>query len=236
MPPEAPLVEAIGLTRRFGRVTVFRDLDLTVGPGELWLVAGRNGSGKSTLLRILAGLLAAQSGTVTIGGIALDRRDPETRRGIGYVAHETMLYDDLTLRENLVFAARCHDLAMPSTIAAAGIDLAELGPRADDLLRSLSRGMRQRAAVARALLHSPLLLLLDEPFTGLDSHSARALRRQLARHRDAGGSALVVTHQAAEVWDEATHVALLAGGAWAFAEPRDGEVQAFERRCLEAAG
>jgi heme ABC exporter ATP-binding subunit CcmA len=236
MTPEAPIVEARGLARRFGRVTVFRDLDLTVGPGELWLVAGRNGSGKSTLLRVLAGLLAAQAGTVRIGGVELDRRDPETRRGIGYVAHETMLYDDLTLRENLVFAARCHDLAMPSTIAAAGIDVADLGPRADDLFRSLSRGMRQRAAVARALLHSPLLLLLDEPFTGLDSHSAAALRRQLVRHRDAGGSALVVTHQASEVWSEATHAALLAGGNWAFAGPKGADVQAFEHRCREQAG
>lgn len=232
-PGDQPVVAARRLTRRFGAVSVFRNLDFTAQAGEVWLLAGRNGAGKSTFLKVLAGLLCPESGTVSIAGRTMDRRDPMSRQGLGYVGHETMLYDELTLRENLLFAARCHSLHAAGSEVDRALSEAGLAPRADDLLGSLSRGMRQRAALARATLHRPALLLMDEPFTGLDPASASALRERLDAHRGGGGAAVLVTHRPAEAWDLATHVALLTSGGWGVSEPKTGTPESFERRAAE---
>lgn len=234
-PGDHPVVAARQLTRRFGAVTVFRNLDFTARSGELWLLAGRNGSGKSTFLKVLAGLLRPQNGTVAIAGRTMDRRDPMSRQGLGYVGHETMLYDELTLHENLVFAARCQGLADAVTEVNRSLTEAGLAPRAGDLLGSLSRGTRQRAALARATIHQPALLLLDEPFTGLDPSSAAALCERLEAHRRKGGAAVVVTHRPAEAWELATHISLLANAGWAVSGPKSGTPESFERRSMEPA-
>jgi ABC-type multidrug transport system ATPase subunit len=146
---------------------------------------------------------------------------------IGLLSHQSLLYDDLTLLENLVFAARLYALDQPHRIAAAALDAAGLGARASELPRRLSRGLLQRAAIARALLHSPRVLLLDEPFTGLDALAAERVRSDLHERLGRGLGLIVVTHQLAEVWDLATRVAVLVAGRWATDEPRTGSLEAF---------
>jgi ABC-type multidrug transport system ATPase subunit len=137
------------------------------------------------------------------------------------------MYDDLTLLENLTFAARLYALDRPGAVAAAALEVAGLADRADDLPRRLSRGLLQRAAIARALLHAPRLLLLDEPFTGLDATAASRLRSHLQARLAQGLGVVIVTHHLAEVWDLASRVAVLVGGRWAVDEPRAGTLDSF---------
>ena len=236
MPPaEGALLTATGLERRYGARRVLRGVDLSLGPGETLVVAGPNGAGKTTLARILAGLTRPSAGRVTLLGRTVRPADPASRRPVGFLSHESLLYDDLSLQENLVFAARLHGLAAPAARAAAALEEAGLSERAGSSPRSLSRGMLQRAAIARALLHRPVLLLLDEPFTGLDAPAARVLRAMLEAHAARGGAALVVTHHLREAWSAATHVGLLREGAWALQERRDGPLEPFLARAGELA-
>jgi heme exporter protein A len=232
----APLLAARGLHRSFGRVRVLRDLDLTLAPGEGLAVAGPNGAGKSTLLRILAGLMRPTAGEVRVLGRPLGPGGAEARRAIGLLTHQSLLYDDLTLLENLAFTARLYGLPRPGEAARAALATAGLAGRADDSPRRLSRGLLQRAAIARALLHRPRLLLLDEPFTALDAASADRLRDLLRTRLAEGLGLVIVTHHLAEVWEVATRVAVLVDGGWVCQEPRAGALEAFLPRYLEWTG
>jgi len=215
------LLEARGLRRSFG------GLDLAVRPGEAVVVAGPNGAGKTTLLRILAGLMRPEAGEVRVLGHPVRGESSAGRRGIGFVSHQSLLYDDLTLTQNLTFAARLYRLARPGEAARAALEVAGLASRADESPRRLSRGMTQRAAIARALIHGPRVLLLDEPFTALDAESAERLRSDLAAGLAAGLGMVIVTHRLGEVWGVATRIAVLAEGVWACDEPRPGALEAF---------
>lgn len=223
----APLLAASGLCRSYGRLRVLHDVDITVRGGEAVAVAGPNGAGKTTLLRVLAGLARPDRGEIRIEGRPLRRDAPEVRRVIGLVSHHSLLYDDLTLTENLTFAARLYGVPHPSAAARAALEAAGLGGRADESPRRLSRGLAQRAAIARALLHRPRLLLLDEPFTALDAVAAERLREELRARLREGLGLVIVTHHLGEVWEVATRVAVLVGGRWACDEPRSGAVEHF---------
>jgi heme ABC exporter ATP-binding subunit CcmA len=222
-----PLLAARGLRRAFGRVRVLHDLDLILAPGEALAVAGPNGAGKSTLLRLLAGLMRPSAGEVRVLGRALAGGDPDARRAVGLLSHHSLLYDDLTLIENLAFAARLYSLPHPADTARSALEAAGLASRAHDTPRQLSRGLLQRAAIARALLHRPRVLLLDEPFTALDAGSAERLRDELRARRAEGLGLVIVTHHLAEVWDVATRVAVLVEGRWVCDEPKAGPLDAF---------
>jgi len=232
----APLLAARGIRRSFGRVRVLQGLDLTLAPGEALAVAGPNGAGKSTLLRILAGLMRPTAGEVRVLDRPLAGDGAEARRAIGLLSHHSLLYDDLTLLENLTFAARLYGLAAPAAVARAALDAAGLGARLDDSPRRLSRGLLQRAAIARALLHGPRVLLLDEPFTALDAASAERLREALRARLAEGLGLIVVTHHLAEVWELATRVAVMVDGRWVGEEDRAGTLDAFLPRYLEWTG
>ncbi len=221
------LLEAQGLRRSFGGLRVLRGLDLVVRAGEAVAVAGPNGAGKTTLLRVLAGLMRPEAGTVRVLGRAVRGEDQGGRRGIGFVSHQSLLYDDLSLVQNLAFAARLYRLPRPAEAARSALESAGLASRADESPRRLSRGMAQRAAIARALLHRPRVLLLDEPFTALDAASAARLRSELAARLAEGLAMVIVTHRLSEVWDVATRVAVLAEGRWACDERRAGALEAF---------
>ncbi len=221
------LVAARGLGRSFGRVRVLHDLDLALGPGEVLAVAGPNGAGKTTLLRLLAGLMRPSAGEIRILGRPLHRDTPDVRRAVGLLTHQSLLYDDLTLLENLTFAARLYGLDRPAGVALAALEQAGLSGRAGESPRRLSRGLLQRAAIARALLHRPRVLLLDEPFTALDAVSAERLRAQLRGLLAEGLGMVIVTHHLAEVWDLATRLAVLVEGRWVCQEPRAGSLDAF---------
>jgi heme ABC exporter ATP-binding subunit CcmA len=224
---DGPLLEARGLRRSFGRMRVLRDIDLTLAPGEALAVAGPNGAGKTTLLRCLAGLMRPTAGEIRVLGRPLTRGDGEVRRALGLVSHQSLLYDDLTLRENLEFVARLYGLERPRETAAAALEEAGLAGRADESPSRLSRGLTQRAAIARALLHRPRVLLLDEPFTALDAASADRLREELRRRLAAGLGLVIVTHHLSEVWEVASRIAVLVEGRWAADESRAGSVDEF---------
>jgi len=221
------LLEVRGLQRSFGRVRILRGVDLSLRSGEALAVVGANGAGKTTLLRLLAGLMKPTAGQIRVREQLLAQGSLQTRRAIGLLSHHSLLYDDLTLLENLTFTARLYGLERPREHAAAALDDAGLAGRSAELPRRLSRGLLQRAAIARALLHKPSLLLLDEPFTGLDAPASDRLRSDLRDRLARGLGVVLVTHNLAEVWQLASRVAVLVDGRWAAEEPCEGSLDAF---------
>jgi heme exporter protein A len=211
-------------------------LDLSLNPGEALAVIGPNGAGKSTLLRLLAGLLRPDQGEIRVEGRPLVRGDPSVRTSIGLLSHQSLLYDDLTVLENLVFAARLYDLSRPHEVAALALQAAGLVNCRDVLPRRLSRGLLQRAALARALLHGPRLILLDEPFTALDPSAGERLRSDLQSRLRQGAGLIFVTHHLDEVWELASRVAVLVQGRWKAIEARAGSLDAFVPRYREMTG
>jgi heme exporter protein A len=232
-PAEPTLLSARGLTRAFGALQVLRGVDLDVRPGELLAVAGANGAGKTTLLRLLAGLMRPTAGEVRVRGRRLTRDDPAPRRAIGLLSHHSFLYDDLTPAENLRFTARLYGLGDGAAAARDALEEVGLSARADTPVRHLSRGLLQRAAIARALLHQPDILLLDEPFTGLDAPSADRFRALLAAQLARGRALVLVSHHLAEAWDLATRVAVLVGGRWRLEGARPADLREFHARYAE---
>lgn len=179
-----------GLGRRYGERPALDGVSLEVRAGETLAVFGANGAGKSTLLRVLATLLRPHAGRVRVLGAELPREGWRLRGQVGFVSHEPLLYRELTVRENLLFHARLHGVA-ESRIDEM-LDAVELGSRAHDPVRDLSRGMVQRAAIARAVLHDPPLLLLDEPRAGLDPSAAAQLEPLIGRA--SGRTRVLVSH------------------------------------------
>jgi heme exporter protein A len=197
--------------RRFGERVALRDVSVRVEEGQTLVVFGPNGAGKTTLLRVLAGLLRPHSGTATVLDASLPGEAWKLRGKVGYVAHEPILYRDLTPRENLRFHARLHEVA--ATRIDAVLDAVGMTDRADDELGELSRGMVQRIAVARAVLHDPPLLLLDEPWAGLDPAAVELLTPVIGRA--SGKTRVVVTQDVAGGLGEADVALGLRDGAWA---------------------
>jgi heme exporter protein A len=185
---DEPAIDLQGLGRRFGERTALRDVTLTVPTGATLVVLGPNGAGKSTLLRVLAGLLRPHAGTARVLGRALPDEGWAVRGRIGLLAHEPMLYRDLTARENLRFHARLHDVRAGRIEEV--LDAVGMSSRADEPVAVLSRGMVQRVAAARAVLHEPELLLLDEPLANLDPAATQLLQPLVGR---ASGRTRVVT-------------------------------------------
>lgn len=204
-------IAARDLWRAFGRERVLRGVSLDVPAGAGLAVFGPNGSGKSTLLRVLAGLLRPARGSVVLGGEALDA-GPHARRRIGYVGHEPMLYGGLTVRENLQLYAALYGLAAPRPRIDEVCALLALTRYRETVVGRLSRGLTQRAALARAILHRPAVLLLDEPFAGLDPDAASHLAAHLDEFRGRGGALVLATHQAAEAARTAGEACILAAG------------------------
>jgi ABC-type multidrug transport system ATPase subunit len=194
---------------------------------------GPNGAGKSTLLRILAGLARPSGGGVTLRGTA-PGREPASRRAIGLLSHQSHLYDDLSAAENLAFAARLYGVPDPEGAARARLAGLGLAERADEPVRRLSRGLLQRVAIARALLHAPTLLLLDEPFTGLDPQATSQVTTMLRTELLRGAAVVLVSHEVREAWPLATHAHALIRGAWALSGPVAGPVEQFLGRYREA--
>jgi heme exporter protein A len=207
----APAVAARRIERRFGRSVALAGLDLEVEAGGTVALLGANGAGKTTLLRILAQVLRPTRGEVRIFGLDPGRDQARVLASLGFLSHEIALYLDLTPFENLVFTARLHGLDRAYERAREALVGVGIGGR-DEPVRALSRGLQQRAARARALLHEPRLLLLDEPWTGLDPAAQRLLRERLAGHRDRGGTTIFTTHDLGEGIRTADRVVLLARG------------------------
>ena len=182
------------VSRRYGRRRALNRVSLTLRTGELVGLLGPNGAGKSTLLGVVATLIEPSEGSVRYGDQAASAGGAALRAQVGFLSHDLQLYPELTARENLEFSAGLYGLDDPSGRAAAALARAGLEHRADDLVEGFSRGMRQRLALERSLLHEPRLVLLDEPFTGLDETSSRALAARLRGLRDDGRIVFLATH------------------------------------------
>jgi heme exporter protein A len=215
-------IELSGLWREFGERAVLRDVTLGVPGGSTLSVLGPNGAGKTTLLRILATLLRPTAGDVSVIGFEVPRDAWRVRGRVGYLAHEPLLYRDLTGAENLRFQARLHGLPDEGAERIARLlDAVRMSRRANERVRNLSAGMVQRLAVCRALLHEPELLLLDEPTSHLDPEAAAIVEPLLGRER--GRTRVVVTHDVDAALAQADLVlALRAGGSVAYAGPASG--------------
>ena len=215
------LLVARGITKGYGGPPVLRQLDLDLSAEQGLALLGPNGSGKSTLLRLLAGLHRPERGSIRLNGRPFDPRDPDQRRRIGFVSHQSLSYDGLSARENLKLIARLHRLPDPDgavSNALAEVGLAWVGERP---VRTYSRGMSQRLSLARALLHHPDLLLLDEPMSGLDPAGCRALEETLVRLRVSGTAILMASHDLSHLGRIVTSVGLLRRGRIEIAEHLD---------------
>ena len=232
---DSPVLAAHDLARSFGHVRALRGVSFALPAGSVRSVIGPNGAGKTTLLRLLAGLLRPDAGHVEIGGVRLARNDGAQRRRIGLISHHSLCYDGLTAAENLVFYASLYRIAAPGHAARMALEAVGLAAHAGRPAGSMSRGMLQRLAIARALLHRPEIVLLDEPFTGLDQQAAAALREQLAQLVARERRTLVmVTHNLDEGLELATHVAILVDGRFAELGPRAGDATAYRSRYAAA--
>lgn len=201
-----------GLGRHYGRRRALHDVSFTARAGDIVGLLGPNGAGKSTLLAILGTLLAPSTGRVEYGGRSGPEAGSALRARIGMLGHDLFLYPELTARENLVFFGRLYGLPDSPATAAAALERAGLAARGDDPVSSFSRGMRQRVALERALLHAPRLLLLDEPFTGLDQASTVALVARLRETQARGVVTVLATHDLDVVDGVLSDVVFLQGG------------------------
>ncbi len=216
----ADLLAADCLTRAFGDRVAVRDLSLTVAAGEIVALLGPNGAGKTTTMRMLAGLILPDTGTITIHGLAVSAATAdEARRSIGLLTETPGLWERLTVRANLLTYARLHNLPDPDARVTQVLEQVGLGDRAGDLAGKLSKGLKQRAAIARALIHRPPVLLLDEPTSGLDPASARLVRDLIGSLRKDGRAVLVSTHNLGEAEALADRIAVLKTELLAFDSP-----------------
>ena len=183
------------VTRNFGRRRALSGVSFSVAAGQVVALLGANGSGKSTLLSIAATLLTPSSGTVQYGKSTVDGGGPALRHRIGLLGHDLYLYAELTAEENLRFFARLYGLDDVEGRVTQALRWAGLEDRRGDPVSAFSRGMRQRLALERTLQHEPRLVLLDEPFTGLDDPSSDTLRSRLTRLREAGAIVILTTHE-----------------------------------------
>ncbi len=188
------LISVDRVAKSFGARWALRGVSFTVAPGETVALVGPNGAGKTTLLRILATLTRPDSGRIHIGKIPLAEHANAARAAIGFVGHQTFLYDDLTAAENLRLYARLYDLPNVSERVHAAARRVGIEHRLNDVTRTLSRGLQQRLTLARMLLHQPAVLLLDEPYTGLDKIAADSLDRMLLDAKKEGRAVLFSTH------------------------------------------
>jgi heme exporter protein A len=214
------MIQVCDLAKTFGPRVALAGVDLAVDAGEFVALVGPNGAGKTTLLRILATLTRPTSGEVRIAGLVPAKAGEAVRRRIGFLSHRTLLYGDLNAEQNLRFYARMYDLADGPTRIGELLERVGLRERQHDLVCTFSRGMQQRLAVARAVLHRPQVLLLDEPYTGLDPDAAQVLTDLLAELAGAGCTVLWTTHNLDRGLASGRRMIVLARGRVVYDEPR----------------
>lgn len=234
---EPVVLRADRLVREFGLLRAVDGISFTLGTGTVMAVFGPNGAGKTSLLRMLAGELLPTEGSVEVLGTRLDTSDQEWRSRVGVLSHESFLYGHLSARENLLFYGRLFQLPDLAEVVAERLEEVGLATRADSLVRTYSRGMRQRLALARTLLHDPDVVLLDEPYTGLDAHAAGLLNDVLASLKDGRRTVVLVTHNLSKGLNLADRVAIQVRGRFAFEDDRgalpDRPFEGFYREVVE---
>jgi heme exporter protein A len=236
---ERPFLHIRGLRKAYGSREALRGIDLELRRGEFLCLFGPNGAGKSTLLKIIATLLRPSSGQISVQGYDLKEQPEEYRARLGMVSHHSFVYQDLTVLENLEFYAALYGVETPRQRALELLEQVNLADRFDMPAANLSRGMQQRLSIARALVSDPELLLLDEPYTGLDEHAASVLRDQLRILHDRQRTIIMVTHNLRRGMESATRLGILARGELVYLEQKEAvDPASFEQfyfRHLEAA-
>jgi ABC-type multidrug transport system ATPase subunit len=220
-PPDVPLLALDGVTKAFGRRVALREVSLTLARRTCLLVLGPNGAGKTTLLRVAAGIARPTSGSFLVEGSPREAA-ARLRPRVGYLAHQTLLYEGLTARQNLAFFARLYGIPEAEARAAELLALVGIERHADRAVGSLSRGLQQRLALARALVHGPAFLILDEPATGLDADGRRLLRETLLGLKSEGATILLAAHLTDAEPGLADRVAVLVEGELRHAGPAAG--------------
>lgn len=218
------IVQIKSLVKTYGLLPVLRKLDLDINRGEFVALLGPNGSGKSTLLALMSGLTRPNAGRILVGGWEMPKESVAVRAQIGMVSHKSLLYHNLTARENLLFFARLYDLPPKTMRDRINALLVQVGleKRGDDLVRTYSRGMQQRLSIARALLHDPYILLFDEPYTGLDQNAANTLDGLLLDARQGTQTIIMATHQLERAGRLADRVVILSRGKVGYDAPTEG--------------
>jgi heme exporter protein A len=233
----APMIEVRRLVKRFGLKTVLRSVDFQVQPGEFVALLGPNGAGKTTFLRILASLSRPALGEVHIAGYRLPEQAASVRRRLGVVSHLPLLYGDLTAEENLQFFGRMYAVVNLEDRITEVLDLVGLQARRRDLVRTFSRGMQQRLAIGRAVLHDPEVMLFDEPHTGLDQEASAMLDRVLQEVAARGRTVVMTSHDLARSGDLASRFDVLSRGTIAASVQRadidPNQLLAFYRQTIQ---
>ena len=206
------MIEVKKLVKRFGMKAVLRGLDFTVQPGEFVALLGPNGAGKTTFLRILASLSRPSLGEVKVAGYHLPNQAAQVRARLGVVSHMPLLYGDLTAEENLEFYARMYGIIDPQLRMTEVLEMVGLESRRKDLVRTFSRGMQQRLAIGRAVLHDPEVILFDEPYTGLDQDASSMLDEVLKSVAAQGRTVVMTSHDLARAEELATRFDVLSRG------------------------
>jgi len=215
------MIQVIKLIKNYGPHPVLRGVSLHVQRGEFLTLVGPNGAGKTTLLRIMATLGRATAGEVRVGGWPLPEAADRVRPHLGLISHQPLLYAELTAEENLRFFARMYGMAEPAGRIDEVLQSVDLSDRRHDPVGEFSRGMQQRLAIARAILHQPEVLLLDEPYTGLDQSAAAMLDEVLHSVATAGRTVVMTTHDLVRGLENCDRIAILARGKIAFEAGRD---------------
>ncbi|MCJ7434737.1 MAG: heme ABC exporter ATP-binding protein CcmA [Anaerolineales bacterium] len=206
------MIEVNKLIKRFGLKAVLRGLDFEVQPGEFVALLGPNGAGKTTFLRILATLSRPSMGDVKIAGYRLPHQAAQVRACLGVVSHMPLLYEDLTAEENLRFYARMYGISKKEERITEILEMIGLEKRRKDLVRTFSRGMQQRLAIGRAVLHDPEVMLFDEPYTGLDQDASSMLDEVLRSVAAQGRTVVMTSHDIARAEELATRFDILSHG------------------------
>lgn len=220
------MIEVKALTKNFGLKPVLRGVNLAIQPGEFLALLGPNGAGKSTLLRIVASLSRPSVGSVRVAGFDLPNQADSVRQLIGVVSHQPLLYTDLNAEENLRFYGELYAVPNLSIRISQVLDLVGLLKRRHDYVRTFSRGMAQRLAIGRAILHSPKVMLFDEPHTGLDPAASATLDSILKEVTGQGCTVLMISHDLAHALTLANRVAILARGKIVYDSPTPGLIPA----------
>lgn len=206
------MIEVKKLVKRFGLKTVLRGVDFTAQPGEFVVLLGPNGAGKTTFLRILASLSRPSLGKVNVAGFSLPGQSAAVRQRLGVVSHMPLLYGDLTAEENLQFYGRMYNVPALHDRIGTVLDLIGLSHRRRDMVRTFSRGMQQRLAIGRSVLHDPDVMLFDEPYTGLDQDASEMLDDVLKNVAAAGRTVVMTSHDLARAEDLGTRFDILSRG------------------------
>ncbi len=227
-------IETKGLVKQFGLIEALRGIDFQLRPGEFLTIFGPNGAGKTTLLSILASLTRPTMGDARVAGYDVADSDPRMRREIGVISHASFLYPDLTALENLIFYARLYGLDQPEQEALKALEGVELSLRRHDKVGTFSRGMVQRVSIARAMIHNPSILFLDEPYTGLDQHASLLLESHLKKLKTEKRTVLMTTHDFGRGLEMCDRVAVQVKGRFALNRSREEiDIASFEQLYID---